>query len=186
MRKAFDTSEYQVMLVANKFQTGFDQPKLCAMYVDKKLGGVDCVQTLSRLNRTYPGKEMTFVLDFVNEAEEIQEAFEPYYKTTELEDVTDPNLVYQLQTKLQGNAIFGNRDIENYAEAFFNPKGTQASMSSALKPSVDRYKTHYKEALEEINTLNNLLENAKKNQDNKLITNCEHDLKKCYMKRRML
>ena len=186
MRKAFDTSEYQVMLVANKFQTGFDQPKLCAMYVDKKLGGVDCVQTLSRLNRTYPGKEMTFVLDFVNEAEEIQEAFEPYYKTTELEDVTDPNLVYQLQTKLQGNAIFGNRDIENYAEAFFNPKGTQASMSSALKPSVDRYKTRYKEALEEINTLNNLLENAKKNQDNKLITNCEHDLKSAYEKKNAL
>lgn len=186
MRKAFDTSEYQVMLVANKFQTGFDQPKLCAMYVDKKLGGVDCVQTLSRLNRTYAGKEMTFVLDFVNEAEEIQEAFEPYYKTTELEDVTDPNLVYQLQTKLQGNAIFGNRDIENYAEAFFNPKGTQASMSSALKPSVDRYKTRYKEALEEINTLNNLLENAKKNQDNKLILNCEHDLKSAYEKKNAL
>lgn len=186
MRKAFDTSEYQVMLVANKFQTGFDQPKLCAMYVDKKLGGVDCVQTLSRLNRTYAGKEMTFVLDFVNEAEEIQAAFEPYYKTTELEDVTDPNLIYQMQTKLQGNAIFGNNDIENYAEAFFNPKGTQASMSSALKPSVDRYKTRYKEALEEINTLNNLLENAKKNQDNKLITNCEHDLKSAYEKKNAL
>jgi type I restriction enzyme R subunit len=186
MRKAFDTSEYQVMLVANKFQTGFDQPKLCAMYVDKKLGGVDCVQTLSRLNRTYAGKEMTFVLDFINEAEEIQAAFEPYYKTTELEDVTDPNLIYQMQTKLQGNAIFGNNDIENYAEAFFNPKGTQASMSSALKPSVDRYKTRYKEALEEINTLINILENAKKNQDNKLITNCEHDLKSAYEKKNAL
>ena len=186
MRKAFDTSEYQVMLVANKFQTGFDQPKLCAMYVDKKLGGVDCVQTLSRLNRTYAGKEITFVLDFVNEAEEIQAAFEPYYKTTELEDVTDPNLIYQMQTKLQGNAIFGNQDIENYAEAFFNPKGTQAAMSSALKPSVDRYKTRYKEALEEIHTLNDLLENAKKSQDNKLLINCEHDLKSAYEKKNAL
>lgn len=86
------------------------------------------VNQLSRLNRIYPGKEITFVLDFVNEAEEIQAAFEPYYKTTELEDVTDPNLIYQMQTKLQGNAIFGNQDIENYAEAFFNPNGTQAAM----------------------------------------------------------
>lgn len=186
MRKAFDTSEYQVMLVANKFQTGFDQPKLCAMYVDKKLGGVDCVQTLSRLNRTYPGKEITFVLDFVNETEEIKEAFEPYYKTTELEDVTDPNLIYQMQTKLQGNAIFSNQDINNYAEAFFNPKGTQAAMSSALKPSVDRYKTRYKEALEEINSLKNLLENAKQRLDNKLILNYEHDLKEAYAKKNAL
>lgn len=73
MRTAFDTDDYQVMLVANKFQTGFDQPKLCAMYVDKKLGGVECVQTLSRLNRTYPGKAQsgTFVLDFYNEPDEI-------------------------------------------------------------------------------------------------------------------
>ena len=186
MRKAFDTSEYQVMLVANKFQTGFDQPKLCAMYVDKKLGGVDCVQTLSRLNRTYAGKEITFILDFVNEIEEIKEAFEPYYKTTELEDVTDPNLIYQMQTKLQGNAIFSNQDINNYAEAFFNTKGTQAAMSSALKPSVDRYKTRYKGALEEINSLKSLLENAKKSQDNKLILNYEHDLKEAYEKKNAL
>ena len=92
MRKAFDTNEYQVMLVANKFQTGFDQPKLCAMYVDKKLGGVDCVQTLSRLNRTYVGKDQTFVLDFYNDVEDIKEAFEPYYNTTAIEDVTDPNI----------------------------------------------------------------------------------------------
>ncbi len=73
MRKAFDSDDYQVMMVANKFQTGFDQPKLCAMYVDKKLGGVECVQTLSRLNRTYPSKAETgtFVLDFFNEPEDI-------------------------------------------------------------------------------------------------------------------
>jgi len=92
MRKAFDSDDYQVMIVANKFQTGFDQPKLCAMYVDKKLGGVECVQTLSRLNRTYPGKaEMgTFVLDFFNEPEDILNAFQPYYQTAELADVSDP------------------------------------------------------------------------------------------------
>jgi type I restriction enzyme R subunit len=71
LRTAFDSEEYQVMIVAQKFQTGFDQPKLCAMYVDKPLGGVECVQTLSRLNRTHPGKSTTYVLDFVNEPDEI-------------------------------------------------------------------------------------------------------------------
>ncbi|MDG2666943.1 DEAD/DEAH box helicase family protein, partial [Vibrio parahaemolyticus] len=92
MRVAFDSDDYQVMLVANKYQTGFDQPKLCAMYVDKKLAGVECVQTLSRLNRTYPGKAEcgTFVLDFYNDPQDILDAFQPYYQVAELEDVTDP------------------------------------------------------------------------------------------------
>lgn len=177
MRKAFDTNEYQVMLVANKFQTGFDQPKLCAMYVDKKLGGVDCVQTLSRLNRTYAGKEQTFILDFVNEIEDIKEAFEPYYTTSEIEDVTNPNIVYEIQTKLEGNGIFTANDVENYAQAFFSPKGTQASMSSALKPSIDRYKGKYKEALVLIKDLKEALQTAKKNKDEKLTHNLEIDLK---------
>lgn len=177
MRKAFDTNEYQVMLVANKFQTGFDQPKLCAMYVDKKLGGVDCVQTLSRLNRTYSGKEQTFILDFVNEIEDIKEAFEPYYTTSEIEDVTDPNIVYEIQFKLEGNGIFTDIDIENYAQAFFNPKGTQASMSSALKPSIDRYKGKYKEALVQIQSIKEALIIAKRENDEKGIHNLELDLK---------
>ena len=177
MRKAFDSNDYQVMLVANKFQTGFDQPKLCAMYVDKKLGGVDCVQTLSRLNRTYAGKEQTFVLDFYNEAEEIKEAFEPYYHTTELEDVTDPNIVYDMQHKLEQNDIFTTMDVENYAKAFFDPKGTQASMSSAIKPAVDRYKNRYKQILGEIHTLQSSLNEAKKNKDEKGIHNLKLDLK---------
>jgi type I restriction enzyme R subunit len=177
MRKAFDTNEYQVMLVANKFQTGFDQPKLCAMYVDKKLGGVDCVQTLSRLNRTYAGKEQTFILDFVNEIEDIKEAFEPYYTTSEIEDVTNPNIVYEIQTKLEGNGIFTASDVENYAQAFFSPKETQASMSSALKPSIDRYKGKYKEALVLIKDLKEALQTAKKNKDEKLTHNLEIDLK---------
>jgi len=93
MRDAFKTAEYRIMIAANKFQTGFDQPKLCAMYVDKKLGGVDCVQTLSRLNRTYPGKEETYVLDFFNDPQEVLEAFQEYYQTAQLLDVSDPNLI---------------------------------------------------------------------------------------------
>lgn len=177
MRKAFDTNEYQVMLVANKFQTGFDQPKLCAMYVDKKLGGVDCVQTLSRLNRTYAGKEQTFILDFVNEIEDIKEAFEPYYTTSEIDDITDPNIVYDIQSSLEGNGIYTDIDIENYAQAFFNPKGKQAQMSSALKPSIDRYKGKYKEALISIQNIKETLEDAKQNNDDKAIHNLEIDLK---------
>ena len=183
MRKAFDTNEYQVMLVANKFQTGFDQPKLCAMYVDKKLGGVDCVQTLSRLNRTYSGKEQTFILDFVNEVEDIKLAFEPYYTTSEIDDITDPNIVYDIQSSLEGNGIFTDIDVENYAQAFFNPKGTQAQMSSALKPSIDRYKGKYKEALISIQNIKKALENAKQDNDEKAIHNLGLDLKEANEKK---
>jgi len=177
MRKAFDSNDYQVMLVANKFQTGFDQPKLCAMYVDKKLGGVDCVQTLSRLNRTYAGKEQTFIIDFFNETEDIKEAFEPYYNTTELEDVTNPNIVYDMQTKLEASSIFTSMEVENYAEAFFSPKGTQASMSAAIKPAVDRYKVQYKQALELIESIKANLSIAKQKKDEKGVHNLELDLK---------
>ncbi|WP_425059177.1 hypothetical protein SCACP_38520 [Sporomusa carbonis] len=100
MRKAFDGPEWQVMIVANKFQTGFDQPKLVAMYLDKKLSNVDAVQTLSRLNRTYPGKDRTFVIDFVNDPEQIVEAFRQYYQGAAIETVQDPNVVYQLKERL--------------------------------------------------------------------------------------
>jgi len=177
MRKAFDTNDYQVMLVANKFQTGFDQPKLVAMYVDKKLGGVDCVQTLSRLNRTYPGKDQTFVLDFYNDIEDIREAFEPYYKSTELEDVTDPNIIYDLEAKLAGNDTFSSTDVEKFALAFFNPKGTQAAMTSAIKPAVDRYKSRYHEAVEGITRVKQLIKAAKKDKDDKSVHNYGLDLK---------
>ncbi|WP_422595436.1 type I restriction enzyme subunit R domain-containing protein [Pseudomonas sp.] len=119
MRKAFDSDDYQVMIVANKFQTGFDQPKLCAMYVDKKLGGVECVQTLSRLNRTYPGKAEvgTFILDFFNEPQEILDSFQPYFQTAELADVSNPDLIFDLFEKL--NELFvtdelTNKDMVNY------------------------------------------------------------------------
>jgi len=172
LEKAFNTSDYNVMLVANKFQTGFDQPKLVAMYVDKKLGGVECVQTLSRLNRTYAGKEQTFVLDFYNEASEIQEAFEPYYKKTNIEDVTDPNNIYELQMKLEGNAIFTMQEVENFAEAFFvRPKPLQSKMSAAMQPAVDRYKIGYKRILEEIGRLNKELDLAKQEKNEKEIHN---------------
>jgi len=177
MRKAFDTNDYQVMLVANKFQTGFDQPKLVAMYVDKKLGGVDCVQTLSRLNRTYAGKDQPFVLDFYNEAEEIQEAFEPYYKSTELEEVTDPNSIYDLQMKLEENDIFTAHDVEQFAKVFFVSKVSQAKITSALKPAVDRYSIGYKNVLAEIKKYTEAMEIAKREGDETAEHNYGLDLK---------
>ena len=179
LEKAFNTSDYQVMLVANKFQTGFDQPKLVAMYVDKKLGGVECVQTLSRLNRTYAGKEQTFVLDFYNEAKEIQDAFEPYYKKTEIEDVTDPNNIYDLQMKLEQNDIFTPQELENFSNAFFvRPKPLQAKMTSALKPAVDRYTIGYKKILDEIERLSQAIEALKKEGDEREVHNLGLDLKR--------
>ena len=109
--------------MANKFQTGFDQPLLHTMYVDKKLGGVNAVQTLSRLNRIHPGKEETMVLDFANEAEEIQKAFQPYYDRTLLTEGTDPNLLYDLQTQLEGFHFYTPEDVDRFAAVYFDPQG---------------------------------------------------------------
>ena len=106
MRKAFDTPDYTVMIVAQKFQTGFDQPKLCAMYVDKPLGGLECVQTLSRLNRTFPGKDKTYVLDFVNDPDDVLAAFQEYYQTATLLDTSDPDHIWELEEKLKQVGIF--------------------------------------------------------------------------------
>ena len=145
MRKAFDTADYNVMIVANKFQTGFDQPKLCAMYVDKKLHGVDCVQTLSRLNRTFPGKE-TFVLDFFNEAEDILESFLPYYNKAALADVSDQQIIYDLQDTLDAEGIYHGEEVKAFALAFFNPKAANTKLSYHCKPAVDRFRQRYKNA----------------------------------------
>ena len=116
---AYKTPEYRILVVANKFQTGFDEPFLHTMYVDKKLDGVQAVQTLSRLNRTRAGKTDTLILDFVNETEAIQAAFQPYYQTTALEEETDPNRLYDLQTELQAFEIFTHADVEEFAEVFY-------------------------------------------------------------------
>jgi type I restriction enzyme, R subunit len=118
---AFKTPDYRILVVANKYQTGFDEPLLHTMYVDKKLDGVQAVQTLSRLNRTAVGKTETLVLDFVNEAEDIQAAFQPYYQTTLLEEETDPNRLYDHQTELKGYEVFTDADVNEFAEVFFKP-----------------------------------------------------------------
>ncbi|MCZ7636540.1 MAG: type I restriction endonuclease [Verrucomicrobia bacterium] len=138
--ETFKQQEFRLLIVANKFQTGFDQPLLQTMYVDKKLGGVNAVQTLSRLNRICPpDKEDTMVLDFANEAEEIQKAFQPYYERTLLKGATDPNLLYDLQARLEGFHLFTGPEVERFAAVYFDPKGTQDKLQAVLAPVVDRY-----------------------------------------------
>jgi type I restriction enzyme R subunit len=137
--KEFKKPEYRFLVVANKFQTGFDQPLLHTMYVDKKLGGVNAVQTLSRLNRTHPGKKGTLVLDFANEAEAIKAAFEPYYETTLLSEATDPNLLYEIQNRLAAFPVYTQADVESFARFYFNPKATQDQLYAVLAPVVERF-----------------------------------------------
>ena len=115
----FKKDEYKFLIVAEKFQTGFDQPLLSAMYVDKKLGGVNAVQTLSRLNRTTYGKEDTFVLDFFNKTDDIKEAFQPYYTTTVLSEATDPNLLHDLEREVRGFKLFTDFELNGFIEELF-------------------------------------------------------------------
>lgn len=139
LRDAFATDEFQVMLVANKFQTGFDQPLLVAMYVDKRLSGVAAVQTLSRLNRVANGKDQTFVLDFANGAEEIVEAFEPYYEATTLANVTDPNIVHVTMAKLDAAGIYYESEIEGLVADYLAHKGNNA-LTKWVTPARDRFR----------------------------------------------
>jgi len=181
MRKAFDSDDYQVMIVANKFQTGFDQPKLCAMYVDKKLGGVECVQTLSRLNRTFPGKAETgtFVLDFFNEPDEILESFQPYYQTAELADVSDPDLVFDLSDKLRAAGIFTWREVEQFCDAFFVKSKSNAAIANICKPAVERWTIRYKSTMDAYKQAKDMFERTKKTGDAVLIANAENTFKEC-------
>ncbi len=150
IRDAFATGEYQILLVANKFQTGFDQPLLCGMYVDKRLSGVQAVQTLSRLNRSYPGKDAVYIVDFVNEPQEILDAFKPYYQTTELENVTDPDLILDLRMKLDASGFYDDFEVERVVGVELNPKSKQSDLAHALEPVVSRLLRAYKEAREKM------------------------------------
>src|SRR5207247_3518496 len=127
------------MVVANNFQTGFDHTLLHTMYVDKKLGGVNAVQTLSRVNRTHPEKRGAMVLDFTNEADEIRKAFEPYFETTLLSEATDPNLLYELQDRLLRFAVYTEADVAAFGKIYFDPRGTQDQLYAALGPTKERF-----------------------------------------------
>ena len=149
----FATDEYQVLLVAEKYQTGFDQPLLHTMYVDKRLAGIQAVQTLSRLNRVHRLKEDTFVLDFVNDRAEIQDAFKTYYEGAELGEEVDPSRLYAIQAELDDSGIYLAADVEAFCAIYFKPtarqrKADHRALNAALDPVVSRYKALHEEAEE--------------------------------------
>lgn len=143
----FEKEEYKLLIVADKYQTGFDQPLLHTMYVDKKLSGVKAVQTLSRLNRMHPGKEDTFILDFANNRDTILDSFQPYYETTSVTEETDVNHLYDLKARLDDFQVYWSQEIESFANVYFNPNTKlnyakqQKHLYAFTDPAVDRYKT---------------------------------------------
>ncbi len=140
---AFHTDEFGMLIVAEKYQTGFDEPLLHTMFVDKKLSGVKAVQTLSRLNRTTKGKQDTFVLDFVNSADDIKKSFEPYFEETVLEEETDPNVIYDIKGTLDEYRVYQEAEIESFAKVFYSNKeqqyGDEGKLKAKLQPALDRY-----------------------------------------------
>jgi len=136
---SFKSPEYRILIVASKFQTGFDEPLLQTMYVDKRLDGLQCVQTLSRLNRVTTGKTDTLVLDFVNEPEQIQEAFQEYYQTTMLAEETDPNRLYDLQRQLESFDLYDERTIDQFCRIFYDPYQPDELLQGVLDGVVERW-----------------------------------------------
>ena len=177
MRQAFDSDEYDMMIVAQKFQTGFNQPKLCAMYVDKKLGGLECVQTLSRLNRIYPGKGETYVLDFFNEPEDVLAAFQEYYQTASLLDVSDPNLIWDLYEKLRASGIFLWTEVTQFCDVFFTKSKSNAAIGNVCKPALDRWQVRYAKGRAEYEKHKGLYDHAKSLGDATFLANTEADMK---------
>ena len=152
--ETFATQEYQVLLVAEKYQTGFDQPLLHTMYVDKRLAGIQAVQTLSRLNRTHPLKEDSFVLDFVNDPEEIREAFKTYYEGAEMGEEVDPARMYAVKSELDASGIYLDEEIERFGAVYFTSKQRQSAqdhrtMNAALDPALSRFEVRRKHEEEE-------------------------------------
>ena len=150
LRDAFDTDDYQVMIVANKFQTGFDQPKLCAMYLDKRVSGVEAVQTLSRLNRTRSGKDTTFVIDFANEPQEIVNAFRTYYEHAEASEAQDLDVIYELKDRLDQSGLYLQQEVDDVAAIVVSSMAgakANARLINAVEPAVRRFN----EKLSELN-----------------------------------
>lgn len=150
----FAAQEYQVLLVAEKYQTGFDQPLLHTMYVDKRLAGIQAVQTLSRLNRIHPLKEDTFIMDFVNEREEIREAFKTYYEGAEMGQEVDPGRMYQIKAELDASGVYLAEELDRFCKIYFKPKQWQSvadhqAMNAALDPAVSRFSARQQENADE-------------------------------------
>ncbi|MDO0819863.1 DEAD/DEAH box helicase family protein [Xanthomonas campestris pv. campestris] len=156
--EAFERDDYRVLLVAEKYQTGFDQPLLQTMYVVKKLAGVQAVQTLSRLNRMAPGKKRTLVLDFVNKEEDIHKAFKPYYESTPIGENAGPEKLSELQHKLLTPAILTPADVDAFAQAWYRPKREHSGsdhkqMNAVLDAVVQRFKAQEEEKQDEFRGL---------------------------------
>ena len=169
IREAFKGDEYQILLVANKFQTGFDQPLLCGMYVDKRLAGIQAVQTLSRLNRAYPGKDTTYVIDFVNDPAEVLASFKMYHTTAELSNITDPNLVYNLRSKLDAAGHYDEFEVNRVVATEMKLDAKQGDLVAAIAPVEDRLMKRYKAAQQ-------ALKIAKENKDDKAIKSAQDEL----------
>lgn len=143
--RKFASDEYQLLLVADKYQTGFDQPLLHTMYVDKKLSGVKAVQTLSRLNRMCAGKEDTFVLDFANDTQDILDSFQPYYELTSITENSDPNHLYDLKAELEKTNVIWESEVNNFCNLFFKSSKSlstsdQGKLNAYIDPAVERFK----------------------------------------------
>jgi len=137
---SFKSPEYRILIVSNKFQTGFDEPLLQTMYVDKRLDGLQCVQSLSRLNRVTTGKTDTLILDFVNEPDQIQEAFQQYYQTTTLIEETDPNRLYDLQYQLENFAIYDEETLNQFCAVFYDPDQPDELLQGILDGVVKQWR----------------------------------------------
>ncbi len=157
--KKFASDEYQILLVADKYQTGFDQPLLHTMYVDKKLSGVKAVQTLSRLNRMHAGKEDTFILDFANETQDIIDSFQPYYELTSIQENSDPNHLYDLIGELQKSNVIWESEVANFCNIFFKTSKSlsvtdQGKLNAYIDPAVERFKALPEETEDMVGTPN--------------------------------
>ncbi len=182
--ETYKGEEYKILIVAEKFQTGFDQPLLHTMYVDKRLNGLHAVQTLSRLNRTHPDKQECFVLDFTNEADDIEKAFQPYYGTTVLTEATDPNILYDLDTRLAQFGFYDKQQVERFAEIYYSAdekqqKNKHPLLHNVLSVSLDAYlhadqedKILFRELVDKYNKLYGFL--------SQIITFVDTDLEKLY------
>ena len=154
----YDGTDYQLLIVAEKYQTGFNQPKLHAMYVDKKLRGVHAVQTLGRLNRIHPAKEDPFVLDFVNTPDDILDAFAPYYRGAVLSSRTDPNLLYDLKVTLDDSHVYWTSEVDKFARIFWKPAGLrepadQGKLNAVVDLGVGRFQELEEEEKEDFRTV---------------------------------
>ena len=179
IRDAFAEDDFKILLVANKFQTGFDQPLLCGMYVDRRLAGIQAVQTLSRLNRSYPGKDTTYILDFINSSEEVLQAFRQYHETAEIAEETDPNLVFDLRQKLDGGSFYDQFEVDRVVTVELDPHATQGQLIATVEPVAQRLLTLFRQAQDRFRAANadgdkNAAKEAKDEMD--VLLQCRGDM----------